>query len=61
MGYHCLLSEFLEYDKILIVMKTAHFLEGEMIMFSFVNNNNNNDRFNSTQKVIGRFRVTLEL
>jgi hypothetical protein len=55
------LSEFLEYDKILIVMKTAHFLEGEMIMFSFVNNNNNNDRFNSTQKVIGRFRVTLEL
>jgi len=41
-------------------MKTAHFLEGEMIMFSFVNNNNN-DRFNSTQKVIGRFRVTLEL
>ena len=31
-------------------------------MFIFANNNNNNnDRSNSTQLVIGRFRVTLEL
>lgn len=29
-------------------------------MFIFANNNNN-DRSNSTQLVIGRFRVTLEL
>ncbi len=30
-------------------------------MFVIANNNNNNDRSNSTQLVIGRFRVTLEL
>lgn len=32
-----------------------------MFIFANNNNNNNNDRSNSTQLVIGRFRVTLEL